>query len=64
MRNILSIIGQLTYNHEKEVGEINIPEISYDVVGLDMIEDWILDLRELYDEIHEEVFPDAQDEGE
>lgn len=55
MRHKLENMGQLVYNKETAQGEINIPEISYDQVGLDILQDWILDLRELYDEIDKEV---------
>lgn len=55
MRHKLENMGQLVYNKETAQGEINIPEISYDQVGLDILQDWILDLRELYDEIGKEV---------
>ena len=55
MRHKLQNMGQLVYNKETAQGEINIPEIQYDQVGLDILQDWILDLRALYDEINEEV---------
>lgn len=55
MRHKLENMGQLVYNKETAQGEINIPEIQYDQVGLDILHDWICDLQALYDEINEEV---------
>lgn len=55
MRHKLSVMGQLVYNNETAQGEVNIPEIQYDQVGLDILEDWILDLQAIYDEIEKEM---------
>lgn len=55
MRHKLSVMGQLVYNNEKAEGEVNIPEIQYDQVGLDILHDWICDLQEIYDEIEKEM---------
>ena len=60
MRHKLENMGQLVYNKETAEGEINIPEIQYDQVGLDILHDWISDLQALYDEINEEVRGELQ----
>ena len=53
----ISVQGQLVYNNDKEVGEAIISNLPRDMVGLDMLNDWMCDIRELYEELHNEVFP-------
>ena len=51
-------LGQLKYSTSKEEGyvEINWMTMPTDVVGLDILQDWIVELQDIYDEQFEKVF--------
>jgi hypothetical protein len=51
-------LGELRYNIKTEEGEVYIdPKVMPDnVVGLDIIRDWLYELTDLYAKQHEEVF--------
>jgi hypothetical protein len=51
-------LGQLKYSTGKEEGyvEINWMTMPTDVVGLDILQDWIVELQDIYDEQFGKVF--------
>jgi len=51
-------LGQLKYSTKTEEGcvEINWTIMPTDVVGLDILKDWILELQDIYDEQYGKVF--------
>ena len=49
--------GVLRYHIDKEEGQVLLlSTIPRDVVGLDILQDWIVELQDEYTELHEEVF--------
>ena len=53
-------IGEMGYNSIKEEGYVKInwkmmPETD-NVITLDILQDWIVELQDIYDEKHKEVF--------
>ena len=52
----LIVQGVLTYDTKKEEGRVRHCNVPKDVVGLDILQDWILDLQAEYHRLHEEVF--------
>jgi len=51
-------LGQLKYSTGKEEGyvEINWMTMPTDVVGLDILQDWIVELQDIYDEQFGKVY--------
>lgn len=51
-------IGEIGYNSIKEEGyiKINWKMMPPDVMMLDTLQDWIVELQDIYDEKHKEVF--------
>jgi hypothetical protein len=51
-------LGQLKYSVAKEEGyvEIDWATMPTDVVGLDILQDWIVELHDIYDEQHGKVY--------
>lgn len=50
--------GALFYDTKKEEGYVsNLLRLPKNVVGLDILQDWIVDLQDTYDKLHKEVFP-------
>ena len=54
-KNIL-VQGVLTYDTKLEEGRVRHCNVPKDVVGLDILQDWILDLQAQYHELQEELF--------
>ena len=51
------IHGSLFYDMNKEEGQVRLlPNLPKDVVGLDILQDWIADLQDEYDKLRKEVF--------
>jgi hypothetical protein len=59
-KNIL-VQGILTYDTKLEEGRVRHSRVPKDMVGLDMLQDWILDLQAQYHELHEELFDTRKD---
>lgn len=59
-KNIL-VQGILTYDTKLEEGRVRHCRVPKDMVGLDMLQDWILDLQAQYHELHEELFDTRKD---
>jgi hypothetical protein len=59
-KNIL-IHGVLIYDTKLEEGRVRHCRVPKDMVGLDMLQDWILDLQAQYHELHEELFDTQKD---
>ena len=59
-KNIL-VHGILTYDTKTEEGRVRHCEVPKDMVGLDMLQDWILDLQAQYHELQEELFTTRKD---
>jgi len=58
------IHGSLFYDTNKEEGQIRLlPNLPKDVVGLDILQDWIVDLQDTYDKLHKEVFQKEKRNG-
>ena len=52
------IHGALFYDTRKEEGQVRgLSGLPRNVVGLDILQDWIVDLQDTYDKLHKEVFP-------
>lgn len=52
------IYGVLIYKADKEEGRVKLlPSLPRDVVGLDILQDWITELQSAYKQMHEETFP-------
>jgi len=54
------IYGILIYDGEE--GHALVNAMPPDVVTLDILQDWIADLQQMYDETHSIVFPKTQGE--
>jgi len=53
----LIVYGVLRYHTGKEEGQVRlIPTIPQDVVGLDILQDWIVELQDEYTKLHGKVF--------
>jgi len=53
----LIVYGVLRYDTGKEEGQVClIPTIPQDVVGLDILQDWIVELQDEYTKLHGKVF--------
>jgi hypothetical protein len=53
----LIVYGVLRYHIGKEEGQVRLhPTIPRDVVGLDILKDWIVELQDEYTKLHKEVF--------
>jgi len=52
----LIVQGILTYDTKTEEGRVCHCRVPKDVVGLDILQDWILDLQSEYYLLHKEVF--------
>lgn len=52
----LIVHGVLTYDTKTEEGRVRHCNVPKDVVGLDILQDWIIDLQTEYHRLHEEVF--------
>ena len=53
----LIVYGVLRYHTGKEEGQVRLhPTIPRDVVGLDILQDWIVELQDEYTKLHKEVF--------
>jgi hypothetical protein len=48
--------GVLLYDTHSEEGVVKHLGVPRDVVGLDILQDWIGDLQKAYDELHKETF--------
>lgn len=59
-KNIL-VQGVLTYDTKLEEGRVRHCNVPKDVVGLDILQDWILDLQAQYHELQEELFTTRKD---
>jgi len=55
-------LGQLKYSVAKEEGyvEIDWATMPANVVGLDILKDWIVELHDIYDEQHGKVFKQGE----
>lgn len=50
--------GVLTYNEKKEEGQVRMHvNLPRDMMGLDTLSDWIMDLQDEYDKLSNELFP-------
>jgi hypothetical protein len=57
----LRVHGVLTYNEKKEEGQVRMhSNIPRDVVGLDTLSDWIVDLQSEYDALSNELFKESK----
>jgi hypothetical protein len=56
------LLGKLTYNKGSEEGEVKIDweKMPEDVVGLDILSDWIADLTKIYNRELNHVFTKKQ----
>lgn len=49
--------GVLFYDNKKEEGRLRLrSSMPKDVVGLDILQDWIVELQDAYDKLHKETF--------
>ncbi len=55
-KNIV-VYGILCYDSKKEEGDIRVRHLPKNVVGLDILKDWIHDLQHYYDKLLVEVYP-------
>jgi hypothetical protein len=55
-------LGQLKYSVAKEEGHVEIDwaTMPANVVGLDILKDWIVELHDIYDEQHGKVFKQGE----
>jgi hypothetical protein len=57
-------LGKLKYNNKSEEGEIELsPLFPKDVVGLDVLQDWILLLAREYDALLQETFKKKENQN-
>jgi len=51
-------LGEIRYNTDTEEGYVEIDWMTMptDVVGLDILQDWIVELQGVYNEQHKKVF--------
>jgi len=52
----LIVQGVLTYDTKTEEGRVRHCRVPKNVVGLDILQDWIIDLQTEYHRLHEKVF--------
>jgi hypothetical protein len=53
----LVVCGVLRYHKGKEESQVRLhPSIPRNVVGLDMLQDWIVELQDEYTKLHKEVY--------
>jgi hypothetical protein len=53
----LIVYGVLRYDTGKEEGQVRLhPSIPRGVIGLDILQDWIVELQDEYTKLHKEVF--------
>ena len=57
----LLVHGVLTYDTKKQEGKVRHCRVPKDVEGLDMLQDWILDLQVEYRKLHEEIFTEGKE---
>ena len=51
------VYGVLRYHIDKQKGQVRLnPSIPQDIVGLDILQDWIVELQDEYTKLHKEVF--------
>lgn len=54
----LHVYGVLTYNEKKEEGQVRMrANLPRDMMGLDTLSDWIVELQDEYDKLSNELFP-------
>ena len=53
----LIVHGVLTYDMNLEEGKVRLrPNVPRNIVGLDMLSDWLVDLRDEYNQLEKEIF--------
>ena len=57
----LLVQGVLTYDTKREEGRVRHCRVPKDVVGLDMLQDWIIDLQAEYHRLHEKIFTEGKE---
>ena len=55
-------LGTLHYDKNKEEGTVKLDILPLDVVSLDILRDWIVELSTKYNAMLDEVFPEGTNE--
>lgn len=58
----LVVHGVITYDTNKEEGKVRLlPNIPRNIIGLDMLSDWIAELRTEYQKLEKEMFNEIKE---